>query len=134
MNDETRPIIGEHDLREPEVEERVRRFLEQGGYSVSSRLERTGPDIIAIDKDGRKLLVEVKGDRPGHESSPGTKNVDVMTLLGQILHRKGQGLADDYAIAIRPVHLRLVKEALPALKQMSVKVFLVEDTGVQMLE
>ena len=79
-------------------------------------------------------MVEVKGDRPGHESSPGTKNVDVMTLLGQILHRKGQGLADDYAIAIRPVHLRLVKEALPALKQMSVKVFLVEDTGVQMLE
>ena len=121
-------------MREAEVEERVRRFLEQGGYSVSSRSERTGPDIIAIDKDGRKLLVEVKGDRPGHESSPGTKNVDVMTLLGQIFHRKGHGLADDYAIAIRPVHLRLVKEALPALKQISVKVFLLDDTSVQMLE
>ncbi len=71
---------------------------------------------------------------PGHQSSPGTKNVDVMTLLGQILHRKGQGLADEYAIAIRPVHLRLVKEAAPALKQMSVKVFLVSDTDIQLLD
>jgi hypothetical protein len=57
-----------------------------------------------------------------------------MTLLGQILHRKGQGLADEYAIAIRPVHLRLVKEAAPALKQMSVKVFLVSDTDIQLLD
>jgi hypothetical protein len=121
-------------MREPEVEERVRRFLQQDGYSISPRLERTGPDIMATSKDGKKLLVEIKGDRPGHESSPGTKNVDVMTLLGQILHRKGQGLADDYAIAIRPVHLRLVKETLPILKQISVKVFLVDDTSIQTLE
>ena len=116
------------------MEERVRRFLEQDGYLISSRSERTGPDITAIGKDGRKLLVEVKGDRPGHQSSPGTKNVDVMTLLGQILHRKGQGLADEYAIAIRPVHLRLIKEAAPALKQISIKVFLVNDTDIQLLE
>lgn len=120
-------------MREPEVEERVRNYLENGGYKTSPRSEKTGPDIIAT-KNGRKLLVEVKGDRPGHESSPGTINVDVMTLLGQILHRKGQGLADEYAIAIRPVHLRLVRQAAPALKEMSIKVLLVNDTDIQLLE
>lgn len=77
--------------------------------------------------------MEVKGDRPGHESSPGTINVDVMTLLGQILHRKGQRLADDYAIAIRPVHVRLVTQAIPALRELSVKVLLVNDNGIQPL-
>jgi Holliday junction resolvase-like predicted endonuclease len=120
-------------MREPEVEERVRHYLENSGYMTSPRSEKTGPDIIAT-KNGRKLLVEVKGDRPGHQSSPGTKNVDVMTLLGQIIHRKGQRLADDYAIAIRPVHLRLVKEAAPALKEMAIKVFLVNDADIQLLE
>jgi len=56
--------------------------------------------------------------------------VDVMTLLGQLLLRKGQGQADDYAIAIRPVHKRLVSQALPALKELSVKVFLVGDADI----
>jgi hypothetical protein len=57
-----------------------------------------------------------------------------LSKLGQIVHRKGQGLADDYAITLRPVHLRLVKEALPVLKQISVKVFLVDDMSIQILE
>jgi Holliday junction resolvase len=116
-------------MREPEVEGRVREYLIKSGYQVTSRQERTGPDIIA-QKGGRKLAVEVKADRPGHQSSPGTINVDVMTLLGQIVFRKGQGLADDYAIAIRPVHIRLIQKALPALSQIGVKVFLVGDSNV----
>jgi Holliday junction resolvase-like predicted endonuclease len=121
-------------MREPEVEERVRQYLQNEGYKLSPRRERTGPDIIAVSKDNRKLLVEVKGDRPGHQSSRGTINVDVMTLLGQILHRKGQRTADDYAIAIRPVHLRLIKEAAQALKEISVRIFLVNDTDIQIVE
>ncbi len=116
-------------MREPEVEERVRQYLEENGYGLLARQERTGPDVVAI-KEGRKLLVEVKGDRPGHKSSPATINVDVMTLLGQIMTRMGQGLADDYAIAIRPVHRRLVTQALPALRRLSVKVFLVDDSQI----
>jgi len=116
-------------MRESDVEARVRQHLTENGYQVVPRHLRTGPDIIA-EKGGRKLVVEVKADRPGHQSSPGTINVDVMTLLGQIVLRKGQGQGDDYAIAIRPVHRRLIEQALPALKQLAVRVFLVEDTDV----
>lgn len=116
-------------MREPEVEERVRQYLTENGYQVLPRFKRFGADVIA-NKDGRRLLVEVKADRPGHRSSPGTINVDVMTLLGQVVFRKGQGLDDDYAIAIRPVHQRLVIQALPALRQLSVRVFLVGDSNI----
>ncbi len=116
-------------MREPEVEALVRAEMQRRGYSVTDRVTRTGPDIIAV-KDGKSLIVEIKGDRPGHESSRGTINVDVMTLLGQMLLRKGQGVADEYAIAIRPVHHRLVTQALPALREMQVRVFLVRDDGV----
>ena len=80
-----------------------------------------------------KLVVEVKADRPGHQSSPGTINVDVMTLLGQIVLRIGQGMGDDYGIAIRPVHQRLIEQAVPALKQLCVRVLLVGDTNISEL-
>ena len=116
-------------MREPEVEARVRQYLTENGYQITPRRQRTGPDIIA-KKGGRKLVVEVKADRPGYQSSPGTINVDVMTLLGQIVFRKGQGLVDDYAIAIRPVHRRLIEEALPVLNQLCVRVLLVGDSDV----
>ena len=119
-------------MREPEVEARVRQYLTENGYQVLPRQQRTGPDIIA-KKDGKKLVVEVKADRPGHQSSPGTINVDAMTLLGQIIFRKGQGMVDDYAIAIRPVHRRLIEESLPALNQLCVRVLLVEDSDISEL-
>jgi len=119
-------------MREPEVETRVRQYLTESGYQVTPRQERTGPDIIA-EKDGRKLVVEVKADRPGHQSSPGTINVDVMTLVGQIVFRKGQGMADDYGIAIRPVHRILIEQALPALNQLCVRVLLVGETNISEL-
>ena len=117
-------------MREPEVEARVRHYLSERDYLVTSRRDRTGPDIIA-NKDGKKLLVEVKGDRPGHESSPATINVDTLTLLGQIVLRKGENLADDYAIAIRPVHKRLIEKARPALRELSVGILLVTDNDVR---
>ena len=119
-------------MREPEVEARVRQYLTENGYQVFPRQQRTGPDIVA-KKDGKKLVVEVKADRPGHQSSPGTINVDVMTLLGQIVLRIGQEMGDDYGIAIRPVHQRLIEEAMPALKQLCVRVLLVGDTNISEL-
>ena len=66
----------------------------------------------------------------GHESSPGTINVDVMTLLGQLLLRKGMSVADEYAIVIRPVHTRLITKAIPALRELRVRVFLVGDESL----
>ncbi len=55
--------------------------------------------------------------------------MDTCTLLGQIVLRMGQRLADDYAIAIRPVHTRLITPALSVLATLSVKVLLAEDDG-----
>jgi len=54
----------------------------------------------------------------------------VMTLLGQLLLRKGMGVADEYAIAIRPVHTRLITKAIPALRELRVKGFLVGDESL----
>ena len=105
-------------MREHEVEAKIRSYLLECGYESRSRATQSGPDIVAT-KEGKKLLVEVKGDRPGHRSSPGTINVDVMTLLGQIIFRAGEEQADEYAIAIRPVHERLIRRALPALRKLS---------------
>jgi hypothetical protein len=116
-------------MREPEVETLARGYLISQGFEVSERPGLHGVDILA-KKDGRVLAVEVKGDRPGHVSSPASINVDVMTLLGQIVLRLGDAVADDYAIAIRPVHRRLVTRALPALKRLGVRVFLVSESGV----
>lgn len=113
-------------MREPEVEAFVRKELLREGYSVVDRASRIGPDTIG-QKNGRFLAVEVKGDRPGHDSSPGTINVDVMTLLGQVVLRKGQATADEYAIAIRPV--RLVGLAMPTLKELKIRVLLVRYGG-----
>lgn len=42
-------------------------------------------------------------------------------------------MADDYGIAIRPVHRKLIEEALPALKQLCVRVLLVGDTNISEL-
>jgi len=117
-------------VREPDVKAHVRRYLEEQGYVVPSHGDRGGPDIIA-KKDGKRLIVEVKGDRPGHRSSPGTIYVDVCTLLGQIVLRKGEALASEYAVAIRPVHKPLVDRAMAALKELSVRIFLVGDDSVR---
>jgi hypothetical protein len=116
-------------MREPEVEAKVRSYLTGKGYEVLERAQMFGVDILA-KKDDKTLAIEVKGDRPGHESSPGTINVDVMTLLGQLLLRKGMGVADEYAVAIRPVHTRLITKATPALRELRVKVFLVGDESL----
>src|SRR6266550_2981313 len=115
-------------MREPDAEARVREYLEGQGYMLTPRAAQRGGDIVAA-RAGRTLLVEVKADRPGHETSPGTIYVDTCTLLGQIVLRMGQRLADDYAIAIRPVHTRLIGPALSVLAALSVKVLLVEDEG-----
>lgn len=120
-------------MREPEVESRMRKYLEVHGYRVTPRMGQHGVDIVAT-KQGRTLAVEVKGDRPGHTSSPGTIDVDAKTLLGQIVTRWGEQIAEDYAIAIRPVHSHLIQKAMPALKHLRVKVFLVEDGQVSELD
>lgn len=119
-------------MREPEVEEHLREYLKENGYSVRISSGKRGPDILA-EQDGRTLLVEVKGDRPGHQSSPGNIYTDTMTLLGQILFRKGQGQANEYAIGIRPVHLTLIKQTMPSLKALSIKIMLVNDSGIEEL-
>lgn len=116
--------------RETLVEERVRRHLTDRGYSVERRLKRTGPDVIA-HKDGKSLLVEVKADRPGHVDNSATVNVDVLTLLGQVVMAKGQQLADEYAVAVRPIHMRLLTRAMPVLRELGIKVLLVEDDDIR---
>jgi predicted RecB family endonuclease len=89
-------------IREPDAEARVRDYLVGQGYVLTARNGQRGCDIVA-ERAGRRLRVEVKADRPGHVTSSGTIYVDTCTLLGQIVLRMGQRLADDYAIAIRPV-------------------------------
>jgi hypothetical protein len=115
-------------VREPEVEALMKAELLRRGYAVSRRATRTGPDIVGV-RDGKSLAVRGERRSPGPRE-PGTINVDVMTLLGLIILRKGQGVADEYAIAIRPVHHRLVRQALPALRELKVRVFLARDDRI----
>lgn len=116
-------------MREPEVEARLREHLVTLGYTLVPRQRAHGHDVEAT-MDGRRLIVEVKGDRPGHISSPGTIYVDTCTLLGQIMLAYGSNKADAYGIAIRPVHLAMIRRALPALVTLGVRVWLVGDDVV----
>ena len=115
-------------IREPDAESRVREYLAGQGYTLTPRVALRGGDIVA-EREGRRLLVEVKADRPGHITSPATIYVDACTLFGQIVLRMGQNLADVYAIAIRPVHTRLISPTVSVLARLSVKVLLVENDG-----
>src|SRR2546427_11982199 len=77
-------------MREPAVESLVRQYLEGQGYSTVARSHPTGPDILAT-RDGRTLLVEVKGDRPGHQSSPATVHV-LKRGDGRTVYQRGSRL------------------------------------------
>ena len=121
--------------REEKVLERLVVYLTALGFSeVEVKQGRqTGPDLRAL-KDGRCLAIEVKGDRPGHITNQGTIYVDVSTLLGQILMRKGEGAADEFAVAVRPIHMRLLQKALPVLRELSIGVILIEDEAICLME
>lgn len=68
-------------MREKIVEEYIRNHLVKKGWTVFDRMGRWGIDIEAIDKNGQKKIIEVKGC--GAHSTAMSNNFQA--VFGQIL-------------------------------------------------
>lgn len=107
-------------LREREVVDHFRRWLERDGWHVE--LEVAWVDVVAT-RDDRCIIAEAKGTT----SSPG---LDVDTAYGQLLRRMRVDEATTYAIVVPIASLRAARRVPPhVLAALRIAVFSVSDDG-----
>jgi len=85
------------------VEQRFAAWLRKNRWTVlSESYGKSGfPDIVAQDPQGKKVIFEVKADRPkGEGRKSSERSVDYPTLIGQICTRMSDPHAD-YGVVFR---------------------------------
>jgi len=112
-------------IKEIQMFEPVITHLESQGYEIleQHRGREHGTDIVAI-KDGKKLLVELKGSA--------AKDVDFGTVIYQIM-KQMKSIPEDYAIGVTPDYETLVSRCMMPLRKLKIKMFMVSETGVNQL-
>jgi len=112
-------------MREPEMFNPMIKLLRKKGYEIISenRGGRRGPDIIA-EKDGRKLIMEMKGDSAA-------LSVDFGTCIFQLFRYMKPDSDDEYALGISQAYVKYAREAEFPLKKLGVKVFVVNGKSHQ---
>ena len=102
------------------------KLLQENGYSILSenRGRRRGPDIIAV-KDGHKLLMEMKGDSA-------VLGVDFGTGIFQLFRHIEPDSSDEYALGISKAYVRYAREAEVPLKELGIKVFVLNGKPYQL--
>jgi len=126
-------------LFEDTVIEAVIEYLDKDGYRIIQRstASQQGYDLVA-KKEGKRLYVEAKGQT---SSKPGTKRYGKEFNSGQkfdhvakAVLKAMQALTEDkgsesgIALPSDPGHVRLVNSVLPSLKEIGLRVFLVDET------
>lgn len=103
------------------------KYLKDNGYKIieQHRGRERGPDILA-DKNGRKLLIQMKGDTLALD-------VDFGTCIGQ-LFRYMKNEDSDYGTAFTSSYLRLIKEAQYPLRKLGIKIFIVSKESTTLLD
>lgn len=98
-------------------------WLESQGYVIleQHRGHEKGTDIVAF-KDGKRLLVELKGESAA-------KDVDFGTVIYQIL-KQMKYPAEDYAIGITEDYNTLVSRCMMPLRKLGIKMFMISEMGV----
>ena len=106
--------------------EPMKKLLESKGYKIlSARKGRErGADIIA-EHQGRKLIMEMKGDSAALE-------VDLGTGIFQLLRHMRAVSDEDYALGISEAYTRLVRQIEYPLKKLNVRVFVVNGNSYQL--
>jgi hypothetical protein len=117
-------------FRESEVEALVAQHLIRSGYEVSreTRVASGIIDLVAV-KEGRSLVVEVKGEDAGGYTSA---QMNFLMALGQIASRMTEGF-DDFAVAIPATdHFERVLskfEGSSGFRKLGISLFLVKRDG-----
>jgi len=113
-------------MREPEMFEPMKRLLESKGYKILSQRGGTepGPDITA-ERQGRRLIVEMKGDSAA-------LGVDFGTGIFQLFRHIRADQDEDYALGISEAYVKLVRQAEYPLRKLGIKVFVVNGKSYQL--
>lgn len=113
-------------MREPAMLEPMIKLLQEKGYSIISenRGRRRGPDLIAA-KDGKKLIMEMKGDSAA-------LGVDFGTGIFQLFRHIEPDSSDEYALGISQAYVRYAREAEFPLQKLGIKVFVVNRKSYQL--
>ncbi len=113
-------------MREPEMFEPMKKLLESKDYKILSMRKgrEPGADIIA-ERQGRKLIIEMKGDSAALE-------VDLGTGIFQLLRHMRAGSDEEYALGISAAYTRLVRQIEHPLKRLGIRVFVVNGNSYQL--
>ena len=113
-------------MREPEMFEPMKKLLVSKGYEIlSTRKGREpGADIIA-EREGRKLVIEMKGDSAALD-------VDLGTGIFQLLRHMHGGSDEEYALGVSEAYTRLVHQIENPLRKLGIRVFVVNGNSYQL--
>ena len=113
-------------MREPKMFEPMKKLLESKGYKIlSTRTGREpGADIIA-ERQGHKLIMEMKGDGAALE-------IDLGTGIFQLLRHMHVGSDEEYALGISEAYTRLMRQIEYPLRKLGIRVFVVDDNPYQL--
>lgn len=113
-------------MREPQMFEPMIKLLETKGYRVIStkRGREPGADITA-ERDGHRLVMEMKGDSTAID-------VDLGTGIFQLLRHMQPDSKDEYALGVSEAYTRYVKQIEFPLKTLGIKVFIVGENSCRL--
>jgi len=113
-------------MKEIQMFEPMISHLESQGYEIleQHRGHEHGTDVVAI-RDGKKLLVELKGDTAA-------KDVDFGTVLYQIM-KQMRISSEEYAIGVTSNYKTLISRCMMPLRKLKIKLFIVSEIGVNQL-
>jgi hypothetical protein len=113
-------------MKEIQMFEPMIEYLESQGYGILEQHKghEHGTDIVAI-KNGKKLLIELKG-------TSAAKDVDFGTVIYQIM-KQMKISGEDYAIGVTKDYEILVSRCMMPLRKLKIKMFVVSETGVNQL-
>ena len=113
-------------MKEIQMFEPMVEYLESRDYEIleQHRGHEKGTDMVAI-KDGKRLLVELKG-------ASAAKDVDFGTVIYQIM-KQITNSSDEYAIGVTEDYKTLVSRCVMPLRKLKIKMFIVSEIGVTQL-
>jgi hypothetical protein len=113
-------------MREPQMFDPMIKLLETKGYHVVSTKKgcEPGADITA-ERDGHRLVIEMKGDSAALD-------VDLGTGIFQLLRHMRPDSSDEYALGVSEAYTRYVRQVEYPLRNLGIKVFVVGENPCQL--
>ncbi len=125
-------------LREIEVENIVRNFLSNDGFSVVPRVREQGIDIVAR-KNEVQYYIEVEGNKKPDGVNPLTttqKYTHYFRAIGQLAFRISEYLDGEFILALPEdeYYREKVNKTLPAFRKLGVIVYFVTENNIDIVK